>query len=181
MTFVDNGNGTGTLSGTPAAGTGGIYALQFTATNSVGSSAPQAFTLTVNQAPAVTSAATTTFAAGVAGSFTLTTTGFPPPTITLTGTLPGGVTFVDNLNGTGTLSGTPAAGTAGAYTFTFTLTNGVGSPLAQTFTLTITEGPVITSASPTTFALGAVNTFTVVASGFPSPSLVQGGARCRRA
>ena len=49
VTFVDNGNGTGTLSGTPAAGTGGIYALTFTATNSVGSSAPQAFTLTVNE------------------------------------------------------------------------------------------------------------------------------------
>ena len=50
MTFVDNGNGTGTLGGTPAAGTGGTYAMTFTATNS-GGSAVQSFTLTVNETP----------------------------------------------------------------------------------------------------------------------------------
>ncbi len=36
MTFVDNGTGTGTLSGTPAAGTGGTYAITFTASNGAG-------------------------------------------------------------------------------------------------------------------------------------------------
>ena len=56
MTFVDNGDGTGTLSGTPAAGTGGVYALTFTAANGVLPNATQAFTLTVNEAPAITSA-----------------------------------------------------------------------------------------------------------------------------
>ena len=44
------------------------------------------------------------------------------------------------------------------------------------FNVTITEGPVMTSASSSTFALGAVNSFTVTASGFPPPSLVRGGA-----
>jgi hypothetical protein len=176
VTFVDNGNGSATLSGTPAAGTGGTYPLTFTATNSVGTSTPQAFTLTVNQAPAVTSASTTTFSLGVAGqSFTVTTAGFPTPTIT-TGALPAGITFVDNLNGTGTLSGTPAAGTAGAHTVTFTVTNGVGGPVVQAFTLNINQGPVITSASTAAFALGAANSFTVTASGFPAPSLVRAGA-----
>jgi Putative Ig domain/Bacterial Ig domain/FG-GAP-like repeat/FG-GAP repeat len=175
VTFTDNGNGTGTLSGTPAAGTGGTYAITFTATNAVGSSAPQTFTLTVNQTAAVTSVAATTFARGVAGTFTVTTTGFPVPTLSVTG-LPAGVTFVDNLNGTGTLSGTPAVGTAGVHTLTLTVTNGVGAPIVVTFTLTITEGPVITSASSATFAIGAPNSFTVTASGFPAPSLVQGGA-----
>jgi hypothetical protein len=34
--------------------------------------------------------------------------------LTLTGALPSGVTFTDNGNGTGTLSGTPAAGTGAA-------------------------------------------------------------------
>ena len=35
LTFTDNGNGTATLAGTPAAGTGGTYPLTLTATNGV--------------------------------------------------------------------------------------------------------------------------------------------------
>ena len=49
------------------------------------------------------------------------------PALSVAGTLPAGVTFVDNGNGTGTLSGTPAAGTGGTYPLTFTATNSVGS------------------------------------------------------
>ena len=43
---MDNGNGTGVLQGTAAAGTGGTYALQFTATNSL-ASVVQNFTLNI--------------------------------------------------------------------------------------------------------------------------------------
>ena len=46
VSFVDNGNGAGSLAGTPGAGTAGGYPLTFTATNSAGS-ATQPFTLTV--------------------------------------------------------------------------------------------------------------------------------------
>ena len=49
MTFVDNGNGTATLAGTPAAGTGGTYALTITAANGVLPDATQSFTLTVDR------------------------------------------------------------------------------------------------------------------------------------
>ena len=57
----------------------------------------------------------------------MTTSGFPPPALARGGVaLPAGVTFVDNGNGTGTLSGTPAAGTGGTYAITFTATNSVG-------------------------------------------------------
>ena len=56
VTFVDNGDGTATLAGTPAAGTGGTYALTITAANGVLPDATQSFTLTVDQAPAITSA-----------------------------------------------------------------------------------------------------------------------------
>ena len=56
VTFVDNGDGTATLAGTPAAGTGGTYALTITAANGVTPDATQSFTLTVDQAPAITSA-----------------------------------------------------------------------------------------------------------------------------
>lgn len=48
LTFTDNGNGTATLTGTPAAGTSGTYSLMFTASNGVGSNATQNFSLGVN-------------------------------------------------------------------------------------------------------------------------------------
>jgi hypothetical protein len=165
--------GTGVLSGTPAAGTAGSYPITFTASNGVGAPAVQNFTLTVNEAPAITSANATTFTVGTAGTFTVTATGSPAPTLSEAGTLPSGVTFNA---GTGVLSGTPAAGTGGTYPITFTATNGVGSPATQNFTLTIDEAPAITSANTTAFTIGAAGTFTVTATGFPAPALSQTGA-----
>jgi len=41
VTFTNNGNGTATLSGTPASGTGGTYTLTITASNGVGTPASQ--------------------------------------------------------------------------------------------------------------------------------------------
>jgi large repetitive protein len=176
VSFVDNGNGTGTLTGTPGAGTGGTYAITFTAANTVGATAPQPFTLTVSQPPAITSAASTAFTVGVAGSFTVTTTGFPTPGITRTGVaLPGGVTFTDNGDGTGTLSGTPAAGTAGSYAITFTAANGALPNAVQAFTLNVQQPPAITSANNTTFTVGTPGTFTVTTTGFPAPTVSQTG------
>ena len=82
-------------------------------------------------------------------------TTWPPPTAALSsaGTLPAGVTFVDNGNGTGTLAGTPAAGTGGTYPLTFTATNSEGSA-TQSFTLTVTGAPAFTSAASATFTVG---------------------------
>ena len=48
MSFIDNGNGTATLGGTPAAGANGVYEFSITASNGVGSPATQTFTLTVD-------------------------------------------------------------------------------------------------------------------------------------
>ena len=68
MTFTDNGDGTATLAGTPAAGTAGSYPITITATNGVSPDATQSFTLTVAPGPAaITSAASTTFTEGSAG------------------------------------------------------------------------------------------------------------------
>lgn len=49
--LVDNGNGTATLSGTPALGTQGSYSLTITASNGVAPEATQSFTLVVNPPP----------------------------------------------------------------------------------------------------------------------------------
>ena len=151
--------------------------VRVAAGNTVGATAPQPFTLNVSQPPAITSAASTAFTVGVAGSFTVTTTGFPTPGITRTGVaLPGGVTFTDNGNGTGTLSGTPAAGTAGSYAITFTAANGALPNAVQAFTLTVQQAPAITSAASTTFTVGTPGTFTVTTTGFPTPTVSQTGA-----
>ncbi len=75
--------------------------------------------------PQITSANTASFEVGVFSSYTVTTSGFPNPTITEAGTLPSGVTFVDNGDGTATLSGIPKPGTVGVFIFTITASNGL--------------------------------------------------------
>jgi hypothetical protein len=164
---------TAVLSGTPAVGTAGTYAISFTAHNGIGNDAVQSFTLIVDQPPTITSAATATFTVGQQGSFTVTATGFPGPTLSETGTLPTGVTFDAT---SGILSGTPATGTGGLYAISFTADNGVGSDASQSFTLTVDEAPAISSAAEATFTTGTQGSFTVTATGFPTPTLSEKGA-----
>jgi hypothetical protein len=122
----------GVLAGTPAAASGGAYPITLSATSAAGS-ATQAFMLTVDQAPAITSSAAATFAVHVAGSFSVSATGTPAPTFSETGALPSGV----SLGSTGLLSGTP--GSAGSYPITISATNGVGGGATQSFTLTVSS------------------------------------------
>src|SRR5205814_1824943 len=114
---------TRTLAGTPAKV--GTYPMTFTASNGISPNAVQAFRLVVGQAPAFTSADHATFTVGANGTFSVTTTGYPAPSIVRTGdALPSGVTFAALGNGTGILSGTPAAHSGGAYELVFTASNG---------------------------------------------------------
>ena len=133
VTFTDNGNGTATISGVPKATLGGTYIVTITARNSQGT-VTQTFTLTLDQAPAITSHASATFTAGDSGTFTVTTRGFPAPALTEVGALPAGVTFTDNGDGTATISGIPAAG--GSYPIIITATNAYGSA-TQSLTLKV--------------------------------------------
>ncbi len=172
VSFSNKGNGTATLSGTPTAASGGTYTVTFKATNTSGTTT-QSFVLTVDAAPAVTSAATSTATVGVPYSFTVRTTGYPVPSLT-TGTLPAGLSFTDNGNGTGTLSGTPNAGTGSVYKITI---SAVGSAVTstQTFTLTVRQPPVITSAPTATATHGTSFSFTFTATGYPLPTFTHTG------
>jgi large repetitive protein len=163
---------TGALAGTPQAGTGGTYAVTFTATNGISPDASQSFVLIVNQAPAITSSNGAIFTVGTAGTFTVTASGYPAASFDETGTLPMGVTFND---ATGTLSGTPLLGTGGTYDLTITATNGVSPDANQSFTLTVVNAPVITSANSATFVVGTTGTFDVTAAGVPTPMLGETG------
>jgi sugar lactone lactonase YvrE len=134
--------GAGKLTGTPAVGSGGVYALTITANNGTGSPASQSFTLTVDEPPAIASTSAS-FVAGQFGSFAIEASGYPLPTFSYSGTLPTGVT----LSSSGLLSGTPA--TRGIYGFTISADNGIGSPAQQDFTLRVEDvtPPVVTIAS----------------------------------
>ena len=154
VSFTDNGDGTATLAGTPAAGTNGTYTFTIDAANGFAPDATQTFTLTVDGAPTITSGDSATFTEGSAGSFTVTTTGTPTPPCRRPGALPTGVTFTDNGDGTATLAGTRRP-TEGVYSFTIDASNGVTPDATQSFTLTVDGPPAITSADSATFTEGS--------------------------
>ena len=117
-------------------------------------------------APTFASANATTFTVGTAGTFSVTGNGAPAPSFSTSG-LPSGVLHSPS----GSLSGTPAAGTGGTYTITITANNGIAPNVQQSFTLTVNQAPAITSANATTFVVGSAGTFTVTRTGFPVATL----------
>jgi uncharacterized repeat protein (TIGR01451 family) len=155
-----SGTGSITISGTPTAS--GTETFTITATNGAGLTAQQNFTLTVDQAPAITSASGATFSGRAPNSFTVTASGFPASiTFSETGVLPSGITF----STAGTLSGTLANGTDGSYPITITASNGVSPAATQSFTLTVTgvgtpAPATLTSPTPGTAFTGNSVTFT---------------------
>ncbi len=160
----------GVLSGTPAAGTAGLYSITVTASNGVAPDYSRAFDLGVEDSPAITSADEATFTTGVADSFTMTAYGYPTPTFSESGALPSGVTFADG----GVLSGTPPVGSGGVYPLEITATNEIGSA-TQAFTLTVNDAPAITSADQTTFHVGVAGSFTMAETGYPPPTFSETG------
>jgi hypothetical protein len=180
VSFSDNGNGTGSLSGSTAI-VAGTYPITLTATNSAGATT-QNFTLTVRAAGAVavptfTSAASATATAGTAFSFTVTTVGSPTTyttNVTRSGTLPAGLSFTNHGNGTATISGTPTAASGGTYPLTFTARN-TGGTTTQSFVLTVSAGPRITTAARATATVGSSFSFTVKANGAPAPTMTETG------
>src|SRR4029450_4302414 len=117
--------------------------------------------------PMFTSPSSTTFTAGVPNTFLVTTNGTPTPSIVKRGKkVPKGITFQDNHDGSGTLSGTPA-GTGGNTAMKFVAQNSNGK-VTQNFTLHVVAPPAITSAASTTCAIGVACTFTVTTTGTPA-------------
>ena len=150
----------GTISGTPT--TAGTYTFLVQVTDATGPSAQQGFSITVAAKPLdflydylsdATEADSYQGATGVTG-------GISPYTFSLVnGTLPSGL----SLNSTsGVISGIPAKGTAGTYSFTIRVTDSSSPSLSaeQTYTLVVEKGyydSVITISS--TLAAGEVNIY----------------------
>ena len=177
ITFTDNGNGTATIAGTPATGSGGSYLFTIDATGTAGSTS-QAFVLTNTAAPTITSPATATFTTTFPGSYDITTTGYPSPTLTDTAsTLPTGLVFVDNGNGTGSISGTPATGTQGSYPVVLQATNSSGSTATLDLGVTVDPATAPALSIPVAdFTLNEMGSVAVTATGYPTPAITETGA-----
>jgi len=158
---------TGLISGTPTGISGGVFQITFQASNGVGTAATQAFTLTLNQPPAIQNHIETTFVTGKSKSFTFSATGFPIPEFSITGTLPQGVSWDST---TSTLSGTATENAGGTYGLVVNASNGVGLAASQNFTLTVNQAPVFTNLDHATFTAGSEGAFTFIATGYPKPT-----------
>lgn len=164
---------TGAITGTPI--TTGSSTFSITATSLAGSTTSPQYTVSVSQAPALTSGAPTTAVTGVPYSFTVTASGFPAPTFHVSaGALPDGLSLDST---TGAITGTPT--TAGSSTFSITATNATGSATSPEYSITVAApvSPMITSGTPPSATVGTAYSFAVTASGVPSPTFaVSSGA-----
>jgi hypothetical protein len=143
MSFTDSGDGTGYVSGTPQAGSGGQYPVTITASNGVGIPAVQDLAVTVDESPAITSANNWTSTIGVTSTFTVTTAAGYPAAYTLAelGTLPAGLSL--SISGeSATISGIPT-GPPGDDPITLTASNGVAPDTVQTLILTVADANAV--------------------------------------
>jgi len=171
------------LTGTPLNSDIGVTSeITLTATNGVDPDATQRFQITVSlvQAPSITSTALTTATVGLQYSYAISYTGAPEPMISASG-LPAWLT----LSGS-TLSGVPAASDVDASGITLTgmitvtANNGVNPQATQSFQITVTDPSKLTpprvSGAPATVAIvGQEYRTTVQASGSPAPTVMVTG------
>lgn len=175
LTVTDKHNGTATLTGAPPVGSGGDYVMTVDAANGFAPDATQTLTLTVAEAPTITSIDETAFEVGVAATFAIETdAGFPAiTTLSLTGSVPDGLSFTDHGDGTADLTGTPAAGTGGLHTLTVTASNVAGASASQKLAVTVAETPHFTSGATASFTHGVTGSASVTTGGgFPTATTI---------
>jgi len=147
LTLTDNGDGTATLTGTPAAGDVGTVNITLSANDgTVSVDQPVAIVVSAapppaNTPPSFNSTAPTTATEGTAYSYSITVDDADGDDVTITGAgLPGWLTLTDNGDGTATLAGTPAAGDVGTASITLTASDGTDS-VDQAFDIVVSAAP----------------------------------------
>jgi len=150
LTLTDNGDGTATLTGTPADGDVGNHTVSLAVSDGT-DSATQNFTLAVaggtsgNNAPSFMSAAVTGVTEGDAYVYEVTAMDPDPgDTLAITApTMPTWLTFTDNGGGTATLTGTPSAADAGEHAVSLQVSDSSDTAV-QNFSITVTALPTTT-------------------------------------
>ncbi len=169
LAFTPGADGTGTLAGTPAAGTGGVHRLTVKGANGTTPDATWPFTLTIEEAASV-QVADATVRVGTDANLPVTATGYPRPALSASG-LPAGLAVSG-----GAITGTPAPGTGGSYRVTVSASNGVGADASTTFTLVVQEAASIDGPVAVRLVVGEEASFSYAAAGFPAPTLTVEGA-----
>ncbi|UHQ25056.1 putative Ig domain-containing protein [Lysobacter sp. 5GHs7-4] len=162
--------GAGAITGTPT--TPGSYTFNLIATDSSGgsgpySSAPQSYTLLINDIVPVANPVSATVAYGSSAN---------PITLNITGGIPASVAVASAAaHGTATASGTsitytPTAGYAGPDSFTYTATNSAGTSALATVTITVSNPSItVTAGDPLTAQIGASYSQTFTWNGGTAP------------
>jgi hypothetical protein len=169
LTFHDNGNGTGVLSGTPPAGTNGTSQIAVTPVTP----SPNAFldepnfTVNVVNVPQFISPSQFQVTVGQLFTFPVLTNwryGF----ITESGALPNYVALSPGGSGGGYFVGEPPIGSGGVYPLQLTLTDPINAvQTTQAVIMYVDEAPTFVGPSVANFYAGQPNTFDVPVSGYP--------------
>jgi len=175
LKFVDERNGSGTISGTPTSS--GLITATVGALVENSPAAAGEIAFTVDNKPVFKSKNSYLSHTGTALSYPIITAeGYPPPAITTASALPAGVALVDNGNGTAALTGTPRPESGGVFAIALTATNGIGTPVNQSFKLAVYQAPAITSPSSDTVTTGVeMGPFDVTDTAYPVAKLVAHG------
>jgi hypothetical protein len=94
LTFRPTSRGQATISGIPAAGSGGVYPMTVAVPGTAGKQVTQKLAITIDEAPQIVTGKTAQWGA-VFGhlTFRVTATGYPVPHLAIAGKLPPGLTF----------------------------------------------------------------------------------------
>jgi hypothetical protein len=161
-----------TISAATASQSGYRYRAVFS--NSAGSATTASATLTVQYAPSVTtSPKSVTVNAGQNVTFTAAASGNPAPTVQWQVSSNGGSSYTDIAGATGTtLTLTGVQASQNGYKYRAVFTNSLGSATTSAATLTVQFAPVVTvNPSSQTVSAGQSVTFTVAATGNPTPTI----------
>ena len=153
----------GLVSGTPTVAS--TFNFTITATDSVGATGSQAYTVTINPAVTITETSLPDWTINIAGYTQTVHSANGTGSLTLSvssGAIPTGMTFT---GATGVLAGTPTA--SGKFNFTLTATDSVGATGSQAYTVTINTVPTFTAAT--------LANWTINKSGYAQTVVVTGG------
>ncbi len=143
---------TGVISGTPTAA--GTYSFEITATDGVGDTAAEIYSITISAPLSVTTSALSGWDKNETGynQVLAVAGGTGPLTFSVKSGLPAGLTINSN---TGAITGTPT--TTGTFKFTVVVTDSLGSSTSKALSIVIGTLPSITTSSLTNWDVNLAN------------------------
>ena len=170
LTFVDNGDGTGSLTGTPGDEHVGEHEVVLDVADANALTDQQRFTITVAAAgapPAFTSTPPPSAGVGTEYRYDVVASDPDGDAVTIAASvLPAWLTLTDNLDGTATLVGTPTAAELGDHDVVLDVTDATGLTAQQAFTISVTESapPEFSSVPVESAAVGVAYEYAITAS-----------------